>query len=89
MSIEKTTSILKSSIGNSGGKYISTTAATTPETGYIFCAIQVITDCVATIVGNPSGLTSVTLLAGTIIYGRFTSVTLASGSVIVYNISKY
>jgi hypothetical protein len=72
------------SVANFGGKYISSTDATTPSTGYVFNAIQVITDCVITCVGNITGITSVSLTAGTIIYGRYTSITLSSGSVIAY-----
>ena len=74
-----------SSMGQSGGKYIANTDATTPETGYTFVAIQAIEDAVVTLVGNITGITSVTLSAGSVIYGRYTSVTLASGKVIAYN----
>jgi hypothetical protein len=35
-------------------------------------------------VGNITGITSVSISAGTIIYGRYTSITLASGSVMAY-----
>lgn len=66
------------SVGNYSGKYVSNTASTTPATGYIFNAIQVITDCELTAAGNITGLTSVSLTAGTVIYGRYTSITLAS-----------
>jgi hypothetical protein len=72
-------------VGNLGGKYIATTDATTPAEGYVFNAIQVITDCSITLAGAPSGITTVSLTAGMIIYGRYTSCTLASGSVIAYN----
>ena len=71
--------------GGLGGKYIATTDATTPESGYVFCAIQVISDAVITLVGSITGITTITVLAGTTIYGRYTSCTLASGSVIAYN----
>ena len=76
--------IEKSAIGGYGGKYIATTDATTPDSGYSFIAIQVITNCSITLVGNITGITTVALSAGTIIYGRYTSCTLASGSVIAY-----
>lgn len=89
MSSTRTTEILKSAVGGAGGKYITGIAATTPTSGNVFTAIQVITDCVITAVGNPTGITAVTLLAGTIIYGRYTSITLSSGSVIAYNLSIY
>ena len=77
--------IAKSTIGGYGGKYVATTDATTPSSGYSFIAIQVITDCSITLVGNITGITTVALPAGTIVYGRYTSLTLASGSVIAYN----
>lgn len=73
------------SVGNYSGKYVANTASTTPATGYVFNAIQVLTDSVVTAAGNIAGLTSVSLTAGTVIYGRYTSITLASGSVIAYN----
>lgn len=77
--------IEKATIGGYGGKYITGTDATTPSAGYSFIAIQVISDCSITLVGNITGITTVSLSAGTIIYGRYTSCTLASGSVIAYN----
>jgi len=70
--------------GGYGGKYISTTAATTPDTGFVFVAIQVIADCSITLVGNITGITTASVDAGQVIYGRYTSVTLASGKVIAY-----
>ena len=77
--------LLHSSLGGFGGKYISNTDATTPDSGYVFTSIQIIEDAVVTLVGNITGITSVSLLAGTVIYGRYTSCTLASGKVIAYN----
>ena len=73
------------SMGTVGGKYIDDTTATSPESGYVFVAIQVISDCVITLVGDITGITTVSVDAGQIIYGRYTSCTLASGSVIAYN----
>ena len=84
MSIPRQTQIEESSMGQEGGKYIATTDATTPDSGYVFTSIQVISDAVITLVGNITGITSVSVLAGTVIYGRYTSCTLASGSVIAY-----
>lgn len=71
-------------VGNHGGVYITGTDATTPAETYVFNAIQVITDAVVTAAGNITGITAASLDAGTIIYGRYTSITLASGSVIAY-----
>lgn len=76
--------IINTSMGNRGGVYVFDTNPKTPISGSIFNAIQVITDCVITCDGNIAGITSVTLVAGTVIYGRYTSITLASGSVIAY-----
>lgn len=81
LSIARQTEILEQSFGTLGGTYIDDTDA---HAG-VFCAIQVLTNCVITLVGTISGITSVALAAGTVVYGRFTSVTLASGSVIAYN----
>lgn len=85
MSQARTTEILNESIGGYGGKYIATTDATTPATGYNFVAVQVIADAVITLVGDITGITTVTVTAGQVIYGRYSSITLASGSVIAYN----
>lgn len=68
--------------GELGGTYITDTAAHTGQ----FDAIQALEAAVATIVSpTMSGLASVPIPAGVIIYGNFTSVTLASGKVIAYN----
>ena len=85
MSESRTTELLETTIGTLGGQYIADTDATVPATGYKFVAIQVITDCVITLVGNITGITTTALSAGAIVYGRYTSLTLASGSVIAYN----
>jgi len=73
------------SLGQLGGKYIASGTTTTPDSGYSFLAIQVVEECEITLVGNISGITNQVFQAGTIIYGRFTSVTLGSGIVIAYN----
>jgi hypothetical protein len=73
------------SLGFSGGKYINDTDAVTPDDGYVFFAVYVITTAEITLVGNIDGITSVSVPAGLTIYGRFTSCTLASGSVIAYH----
>lgn len=82
--LEEVAEASAASMGNKGGKYISNTNATTPDTGYVFNAIQVVTDCVITCVGNITGITAVAVKAGNVVYGRYTSITLASGSVIAY-----
>lgn len=81
--------ILENSMGQSGFNYISDTNKSAPPAGYVYDAIQVVSDAVLsaytsepTIGGNT--FTGVTLTQGTIIYGRFTSITLTSGAVIAY-----
>jgi hypothetical protein len=71
--------------GHNGGNVISTTAATPAPEGREFVEIRVITTTViATLVGtltNVAGLTGISLAAGLVITGRFTSITLTSGVV--------
>lgn len=79
--------IFQAQIGAFGGNYANDTAAHTPETGYVFIAVQVIEEAVIaayapafegnTIVGE-------TFAAGTVIFGRFTSITLTSGKILAY-----
>jgi len=71
------------SMGNLGGAY-SGAATITPATGYVFNSIYVVTEAVITTVGNVTGLTAITIPADRTIYGKFTSVTIASGTVIAY-----
>lgn len=75
---------LQAALGGFGGKLITNTAATTPDTGYKFIAIQAITDSVVTAVGNITGITSLSIPAGFVFYGEYSSITLASGSVFAY-----
>ena len=82
--LEKVYNASQSSLGLDGGQIISDTSETTPDAGYVFTAIQVITDASITAVGNVTGLSTLSVTANNIIYGTFTSITLASGSVIAY-----
>jgi hypothetical protein len=75
-----------STIGKDGGKYITTTNATTPDAGKKFFAIQAITDTVINAVSGNINVASMSLGAGIVIYGEWTSVTLTSGSVIAYQV---
>lgn len=74
--------------GENGGDYLSGAGTLTPSAlfSYYDC-ILVLSATVATLVStNITGtLTAVALPAGLPIYGKFTSVTLASGAVIAYN----
>jgi hypothetical protein len=75
--------LISASMGQFGGVY-SGAATKTPSTNFVFVTIQIITTAVLTCTGNPTGITSISFDAGTVIYGRFTSVVIASGTVILY-----
>ena len=69
-----------------GGVVVNDTTATTGRFG----AIQVINDAVFSAITAPeytdaSDLTTLTLSAGTVLYGRFTAFTLTSGVVVAHN----
>lgn len=73
------------SFGADGGTVINDTTATTGNFG----AIQVVNDAVFSAITlpqytNASDLTSITLAAGTVIYGQCTAFTLTSGVVIAH-----
>lgn len=73
--------------GIHGAEFISDTGAHAPGTDLVFSAVQVVADAVISAyapayTGNT--FTGVTLSAGTVFYGRFTSLTLTSGKVIAY-----
>lgn len=74
-------------LGNNGGKIITGTSAATPDGGATtFAAIRTITATVITAApGNLTGIAGPTYPANFLIEGRFSSITLASGSVIAYN----
>ena len=77
-------------LGLNGGQYINGTGAVTGD----FFAIQATEDTVLAAQSSNitnlanifSGVDGTTLSAGTVLYGRFTSVTLTSGAVIAYNV---
>jgi len=81
--------LAESQAGWKGSEFISDTAAHT--TTNVFTALQVISDAIisayttdtgALITGNT--LTGNILTVGTVIYGRFKSVTLTSGKIMAY-----
>jgi hypothetical protein len=81
--------LIENSMGQSGFDFINDTAAHACASGYVYDAVQMVTDTVLaaystepTIGGNT--FTAVSIPQGTIIYGRFTSLTLTSGSCIAY-----
>lgn len=88
----KTINGINQQFGYIGSKEITGTSAVTPASGFEFIAIQFMEDSVVAAQASPSGskdmvdLTAYTSIsAGTIIYGRFSSITLTSGSAIGYN----
>ena len=78
------------STGMVGGKAITGTSAVTPDSGYYFFAIQVVADMVVSAQGDVTGATNPDLTAlasipaGTILYGKYNSITPASGEAIGY-----
>ncbi len=73
--------------GLSGGVYIGSTAATTGD----WLAIQVLADAkFSTLTGNITGAANATegsapvIPAGTVLFGKFTAITLHSGRLIAY-----
>ena len=70
---------VKASMGGYGGE-IHTSG--THEGNY--CAIKALSNSVVTVTGNISGFTSITILGGDCVPGEFTSVTVTSGTVILY-----
>lgn len=79
------------SMGLNGGKFITTTAATTPDTNQLFgCLVAGPAGCVIAAItgqgGNISGYVGLTLPAGYTIYDTgISSVTLTSGTLHAYN----
>jgi hypothetical protein len=71
------------SMGRFGSK---TQTGTSAATGGPWCAIVVVSACVfTTLTGSHTGFSGVTYPAGHILVGNFTAVTLASGTVDLYN----
>ena len=72
--------------GQNGGNYITDTTATAGNWKVVKC----ITDCVFTTLTCSEGddFDAVALSAGDVLYGPFTNIELASGSVIAYHRNK-
>jgi hypothetical protein len=79
-------------LGLNGGEYISYDRGDTGAmTGNWFAIQATVATVLAAQTSNIANLTNIvtdatSLAAGTVLYGNFTSVTLASGAVIAYNI---
>jgi hypothetical protein len=84
---------LEMSMGGKGLVGIVDTATTTPAAGMAFVALLCLTDTVIEAYATrqyapitPTNvLVGVTLPAGTVLYGQFTSIKLISGSMLAYN----
>lgn len=78
------------SVGATGSKEITGTSAVTPPDGHYFFAIQFIDDTKVSAGVDLSGATNAnittftTLPAGVVVYGKWASITLTSGSAIGY-----
>lgn len=73
--------------GMVGGKAITGTSAVTPTAGYYFCAIVATAATVVASQGNVAGSDNPVLgpiPVGTTVYGKFSSITLTSGTAIGY-----
>jgi hypothetical protein len=81
---------MQESLGQKGLKVIADTNAAAAGAGKCYTALQMVSDTVlAALVADTTSpiagtITGITFGAGTIIYGKFTSVTLTSGSLIAY-----
>ena len=81
------------SMGGKGCAVITTTGKTDAAAGQAFVALHCISACVFTAysvrayapVTPTNALNGITFPAGTVLYGQFTSITLASGTMIAYN----
>lgn len=77
-------------LGGKGMEIIADTNAHTPATGYCYIALQMLSDTVLADISADSSapitgtITGITLGTNVVVYGKFTSVTLTSGSCIAY-----
>jgi hypothetical protein len=78
-----TKNVCDAMMGNLGGAF-SGAATITPVATYVFNAVQVITEAVLTCTGVPTGVTGITFEAGTVFYGRYTQIVIASGTIFAY-----
>jgi len=81
-----TSEFQKLSFGDKGLRIIS--AGSSSVTGENFCAIQAIENstisCDIDTVGGDTSITSLTLVAGGVIYGSFDDVSIAAGKIVAY-----
>ena len=89
MSESRTSELMGVSLGDFGSKSITGTSAVTPATGKTFTAIQAISNIVVSAqtdkgTSNMDLTDFTTILAGTVVFGKWSSITLSSGEAIGY-----
>jgi len=89
MSMMRQTELMETQLGNLGSKLITGTSPVLPATDYIFTSLYAVVETVvaATVdagITNAS-LAGVTIPQGITIYGKWSSITLTSGTLIGYN----
>ena len=81
--------LLDSALGKDNPIRVTGTGATTPDAGFVFCAIQAETDVViATGVGNVTNLDGAAIGQEGLRYFRLTSITLTSGTAWLYQVPE-
>lgn len=89
MSIIRQTELMETNLGNLGSKAITGTGAVTPDEGVFtfihFVAASAVTTQTDAGVVNADLSAIASIPAGTTVYGKWSSITLASGEAIGYN----
>lgn len=76
--------VKSNTVASMGGYGIKVTSTAGTYTGN-YCCVEALTECVITITGNDvEGITSLTLPESRQLLGNFTSITLTSGTLIMY-----
>ena len=88
MSLKRQTELMETQLGNFGSKSITGTSPVLPDTGFIFTSLYAVTiTVVAAQVDagiNNANLATLTIPQGITIFGKWSSITLTSGSMIGY-----
>ncbi|MEN8907902.1 MAG: hypothetical protein ABF289_18275 [Clostridiales bacterium] len=82
--IDTIKSVLDETMGGEGGIYVTTATPRTPPSGKVIRVIEARTESSVTAVGNVSNITARTLEVNGKFYGKFTSVTVHTGTAILY-----
>lgn len=89
MSQGRTTNLLETTLGSGNPVRVDDTAETTPDSGYEFCSIQAETNVVInTTTGNITNFDGATIASEGVRYGRWSSITLTSGTAILYQLAR-